>query len=79
MPDPIYKEHTFKVMEQAPEAKCISLLSQVMDEFDDILSPGEVEAIAEWFGKNYSPETIKREMLYVKGIDRPLELEPGMG
>ena len=66
MPEPIWKEHTFKVMEQAPEAKCISLLSQVMDEFKDTLSPGEIDAVAAWFGKNYKVHTINPP-LYFEG------------
>ena len=78
MIDPIWKEHTFQVMEQAPEAKCVSLLSQVMDKFET-LSPSQKDAIAKWFGKNYERETIKREKIYIDGIDKPLEfdLSPG--
>ena len=74
MTDPIWKEHAFQVMEQAPEAKCVSLLSQVMEEFDT-LSPSQKDAIAKWFGKNYEIETVKREKLFIEGIDRPLEVE----
>ncbi len=74
MIDPIWKEHTFQVMEQAPEAKCVSLLSQVMEEFD-ALSSSQKDAIAKWFGKNYEIDTVKREKLFIEGIDRPLEVE----
>ena len=76
MPDPIWKEHTFKVMEQAPEAKCVSLLSQVMDEFE-ALSPGQKDAIAKWFGKNYERETIKRDEVFIDGIDKPFDYKIG--
>ena len=76
MTDPIWKEHTFKVMEQAPEAKCVSLLSQVMDEFKDMLSPGEVDAVAAWFGKNYKipPLYVSK---YLEGVGKGMTLAPG--
>ena len=74
MIDPIWKEYTFKVMEQAPEAKCISLLSQVMDEFD-ALSPSQKDAIAKWFGENYARETFKPDEVYIEGVDRPFGVE----
>ena len=76
MTDPIWKEHIFKVMEQAPEAKCVSLLSQVMDEFKT-LSPGQRDAIAKWFGKNYEREIIRPEEIYVEGVDKPLTYQIG--
>ena len=76
MPDPIWKEHTFKVMEQAPEAKCVSLLSQVMDEFDT-LSSSQKDAIAKWFGKNYEREIVGSEDIYLEGTDRPLTYKMG--
>ncbi|MCK5607500.1 hypothetical protein KAR91_36795 [Candidatus Pacearchaeota archaeon] len=76
MPDPIWKEHTFQVMEQAPEAKCVSLLSQVMDEFDT-LSPGQKDAIAKWFGKNYEREVIGKEEIFIEGVDKPLTYKIG--
>ena len=76
MTDPIWKEHTFKVMEQAPEAKCVSLLSQVMDEFN-ILSPSQKDAIAKWFGKNYEREVVGPEEIFIEGTDRPLTYKIG--
>ncbi|MCK5606158.1 hypothetical protein KAR91_29940 [Candidatus Pacearchaeota archaeon] len=77
MIDPIWKEHTFKVMEQAPEAKCVSLLSQVMDEFNT-LSPSQKDAIAKWFGKNYEREVIGKEEIYIEGVDKPLTYKIGL-
>ena len=75
MTAPIWKEHTFRVMEQAPEAKCVSLLSQVMDEFKDMLSPGEIDAVAAWFGKNYKLQMINPP-LYIEGNGKAVHLKP---
>ena len=74
MIDPVWKEHTFKVMERAPEAKCVSLLSQVMDEFKDMLSPGEVDAVAAWFGKNYKLLQINPP-LYFEGNGKAVNVQ----
>ena len=65
-------------MEQAPEAKCVSLLSQVMDEFKDMLSPGEVDAVAAWFGKNYKmPPLYTVGSQYFEGESKAIHFKPG--
>ena len=76
MTDPTWKEIQYQVMGQAPEAECVSLLSQVMGSYADSLSPGQIDAIAKWFGKNYEREIIKRDELFVEGTSKVLEVEP---
>lgn len=75
MTDSIWKEYKYQVMAQDPEVECISLLSQVMGSYNT-LSPAQKDAIAKWFGKNYEIEVMKREEIFVEGIDRPLFVDP---
>lgn len=72
MIDPIWKEHVFVVMEQAPEVKVVSLLSQVMEEFSDTLCLAEIDAIAAWFHKNYKMRGVPREEIFIEGVGKPV-------